>query len=468
MYAAEVDPILALPPDERVARLIAVPEGQWFERKSGAIRPRDLAVALVAFANAEGGTIVIGLSDGQADGVDSRRVNDLRQAPFDFTEPAVRTTVEEWALPGKAGRGLLVVRVEPGERVHQTTAGDCYLRVGDESRRLTFAQRQELEYDRGSTPFDGTAAGVDIRDLEPRQVRAYQDAIGASTPEAMLRARSLLTRDGRVTVAGYLLFAEHPQDLLPHAHVRVLRYAGTERGTGSGLTLEEGADVRCEGSIPEQIARATQAVERLIPRRSALGATGRFEPTEIVPRDAWLEGLVNAVLHRSYSMVGDHVRVEVFPDRLEITSPGRFPGLVDPDAPLMITRQARNPRIARVCSDLGIARELGEGIRRIFDEMRGRGLVDPMYVQTASTVRLVLSAADSVPPEVRAALPRGALRVLDVLRQARRPLGTGQIEELVGITRPTAIRHLRALREAGLVVWSGQSPRDPRAVWRLS
>ena len=67
-------------------------------------------------------------------------------------------------------------------------------------------------------------------------------------------------------------------------------------------------------------------------------------------------------------MVGDHIRVAIFPDRIEIESPGRFPGIVDPDRPLDIARYARNPRIARVCNDLGITQEKGEGILRIFEE----------------------------------------------------------------------------------------------------
>jgi predicted HTH transcriptional regulator len=163
-----------------------------------------------------------------------------------------------------------------------------------------------------------------LADLDLAQVEAYQRAIGASTPEGMLRARGLQMRDGRLTVAAYLLFAENPQDLYPNAHVRVLRYHDIERGAGAGLTLDAAGDVR-------------------------------FEATPVIPRDAWLEGLVNAVLHPSYSMAADHVRVEIFPNRIEIASPRRFPGLADPTRPLDISRYARNPRLARVCSDLGIA-----------------------------------------------------------------------------------------------------------------
>ncbi|MFC4615479.1 ATP-binding protein [Cellulomonas algicola] len=443
-----------------------MPEGQWFERKSGRIAPRDLAVPLVAFANAEGGCIVVGIHSGAVDGVGEGRLNDLREVAQDFTQPVARTRAE--VLTTSDGARVLLLRVDPGERVHETTSGDCYLRVGDESRKLGFAQRQELEYDRGGAPFDGTTVDLGVEDLDASQVSAYQLAIGSSSPESMLRARGLLTRQGRLTVAAYLLFGERPQDAFPNAHVRILRYRDVERGTGAGLTLEDAADVRCEGSIPQQITEAANVIEWFLPDRRALGASGRFERIPVIPRDAWLEGLVNAVLHRSYSMAGDHVRVEIFPDRLEIASPGRFPGLVDPSRPLDISRYARNPRIARVCSDLGIAQELGEGIRRIFDEMRARGLTDPVYTQTAGAVQLTLFFSDALPREVRESLPAGALKVLDVLRRVGRPIGTGQVADAAGVTRPTASRHLQRLQDAGLIKWEGQSPKDPRAAWRLT
>jgi ATP-dependent DNA helicase RecG len=320
---------------------------------------------------------------------------------------------------------LLVFHVEPGEHVHETTGGDCYLRVGDESRRLSFAQRLELEFDRGVAPYDGTPTDTSLAELDEDQVEAYRSRIGSSTPERMLEARNLITRDGRITVAALLLFSSNPQASIPNAYVRVLRYTDFDRGSGSRLTLDDATDIRCEGSIPQQITLAEQAIDQLLPRRRALSSTGRFEGVPAIPRDAWLEGLVNAVVHRSYSLSGDHIRVEIFPDRLEITSPGRFPGLADPTSPLSISRHARNPRVARVCSDLGITQELGEGIRRIFDEMRRRGLSDPLYTQSAAAVRLTLSAADAIPGEIRATLPAGAMQLLDQLRLAGRPLGTG-------------------------------------------
>jgi ATP-dependent DNA helicase RecG len=465
MHPGDVDRVLALPPDEAVEQLAGLRESQWFERKSGRISARNLAIPLVAMANAEGGYVVVGIHDGAAEGVQEDRLNDLRQTAHDFTTPVVRCSATE--LTTTDGKVLLILRTDPGERVHETSKGDVYLRVGDESRRLGYAQRRELEYDRGSAPFDGTPVDADVADLDNEQVVAYQQSIGAQTPEGMLAARDLLTRDGRLTVAGWLLFAERPQSLFPSAVVRVLRYANTNRGTGATMSLFEGGDVRCEGSIPEQITKAAEVIDEWVPKVQALAPSGRFEPRQIIPRDVWLEGLVNAVLHRSYSMAGDHVRVEIFPNRIEIENPGRFPGLADPAKPLSISRYARNPRIVRVCSDLGIARELGEGIKRIFGEMRTLGLTDPIYSQTSGSVRLLLSSADALPDDVRSSLSKGARHVLDVLRLEARPLSTGQVAELVGIARPTASRHLQSLRKHGLVDWDGQGPKDPRASWAL-
>lgn len=217
--------------------------------------------------------------------------------------------------------------------------GECHLRVGDESRKLTFAQRQELHDDRGESHFDGKPLpGLTVQDLAPEQVAAFREA--------------------------------------------------------------------------------AELVDQWVPERRALGPDGRFTGVPLVPRDAWLEGLVNAVVHRSYSMAGDHVRVEIFPNRIEITSPGRFPGLVDTARPLDISRYARNPRLARICADLRIGQELGEGIRRMFREMSARGLQPPGYRQSSGVVHLTLSALKSIDDDVLAALPRGAESLLDVLRQA--------------------------------------------------
>lgn len=469
MPSLDVDRAIALGGAAAAGALLALPEDQWFDRKSSRVQAKDLAVALVAFANAEGGAVVVGLHNGKVEGVSSSQENALRQAALDFTTPPVRASVTALSVPGNdVGETVLIFRVEPGEQVHTVKDGTAYLRVGDQSHKLNAAQHRELLFDRGNAPYEGTPVDLSVSDLDQDQLQSYTSAIGSSSIKAMLAARGLTDRQGRLTVAAELLFDAHPQRELPSAYVRVMRYGETERGTGATMSLEDGHDIRCEGSIPAQITAAARVIDELLPKWRQLRPDGRFEAIPRLPRDAWLEGVVNAVVHRSYSMMGDHIRVEIFPNRVEITSPGRFPGLANPTYPLEISRYARNPRIARVCADLGITRELGEGIKRMFEEMRRRGLVDPIYTQTSGAVHLILMASDAVPAEVLARLTRSTRAVLDEMRLAGRPLGTGHIADLAGVSRPTANRALSALADEGLVEWQGQSARDPRATWRLT
>ncbi len=133
-----------------------------------------------------------------------------------------------------------------------------------------------------------------------------------------------------------------------------------------------------------------------------------------------LEGIVNAVVHRSYSLAGDHIRVEIFDDRVEIESPGRFPGLVNLSDPARVTRFARNPRIARISADLRFGVERGEGVRRIYEEMRLAGLAAPEYFQTSGSVRLALSSSP-VDRELESRLPASGRDLLRLIRELERP-----------------------------------------------
>jgi ATP-dependent DNA helicase RecG len=463
-----LDRILALPPQEVAAALAALPEGQWLERKSIRVQPPQLAQAQVAFANAEGGTIVVGIHEGRVEGTDgqARHRNALMQAAIDHSEPRVpaRSRLVECRNQRGQTDHLLVFDIGASEVVHATSRDEVFLRVGDESRRLTFIQRQELVYDKRQAHFDGTAvADVTPDDLDGDLLHSFAMAVGVGDHGRLLQARGLLTRSGAVTTAAYLLFGRTPQDAFPAAFVRVIRYRGRVRGAGARQELL--ADYACDGSISEVITAAVERVRALEPKRRVLGGGGRFVLQGLVPEPAWLEGIVNAVVHRSYSLGGDHVRVEIFDDRIEVESPGRFPGLVRIADPRKIVRFARNPRIARVCSDLGFGQELGEGIRRMFEEMRLHGLAQPLYTQTAGSVRLTLSAV-LVDPEQAARLPAQYPRILELLR-GEAPVSTGDVAEVLGVAQPTAIRYLKAMREVGLIDWVGKSARDPRAYWRL-
>ncbi len=448
-------------------RLLALRESQWLERKSNRVAPRDLANELIGFANADGGLVVVGLHDGVIEGESTTpgRIDAQMQANIDFCHPPVpaRHRLVECIDSKGEPNDLLVFEIESSDVVHNNQKDEVFLRVGDETRRLGFAHRQELLYDKGQASYEARPVdGAGLDHLDADLLGEYAAAIKAPDPMRLLRARGLAS-EGELTIAGCLLFAEAPQAFFPEAFVRVLRYRGQERGSGARQQLIE--DVRVEGPIPRQLLEAQRQVKRLQPIRRALRSSGRFGDVPLVPEDAWLEGIVNAVVHRSYSMVGDHIRVEIFDDRIEVSSPGRFPGLVDLGDPLRTIRFARNPRLARVCADLNFGQELGEGIRRIFEEMRQAGLTDPVYRQTSGSVELTL-LAEPVDRRLEAGLPENARAIASALRSAGR-LSTGEVTDILGVSRPVAQKELAALREAGVIEWVGKSPKDPRAYWKL-
>lgn len=466
MGTIAVENALNAPTEEVGAALVGIAEDQWLERKSARVAPRDLGNTLIGFANADGGIVVVGLSEGEVEGTNGNleRRNAQFQANVDFCSPPVRARPQLIRCIDREGdlNELLVFEVEPGDAVHANRRDEVFLRVGDENRRLNFTQRHELLYDKGQSSYEAGPSGMSLDSVDEGLLRNYASAVGAPDPKRLLLARGLAAGN-ELTIAGCLLFAKGPQAFFPEAMIRVLRYRGRERGSGARQQLVD--DVRLEGPIPKQLADARAEAKRLQPTRRALGSGGAFEDVPLVPEDAWLEGIVNAAVHRSYSAAGDHIRVEIFDDRIEISSPGRFPGLVDLSNPLEATRFARNPRIARVCSDLSLGQELGEGIRRMFEEMRHAGLTDPVYRQTSGSVELRL-LAEPVDRELEERLPEQARAISRTLRLEGQ-MSTGDLTNALGISRPVVQRELGMLRDAGIVEWVGKSQRDPRAYWRL-
>lgn len=459
--------------EEIAAAFVRPTEGQSLERKGPRIDGRELGNAIIGFANADGGQLVIGIQDGRVLGINretGQRLNEWRQASTRFVQPPANLRFELIECRNASGEPdrIAVLDIESSARVHRNVKGDVYLRVGDANRRLSATEAQELLYDKGESAFDGSPvpeAGnwpFDERAASRflRQVRAR------SAPAEILVARGLaVERDGetQATIAGLLVLGTTPQRFLPEASVRLLRYRGDSRETGARANVI--ADRRIDGPLVQQVRGAARLLRRWLPRAVRLGADARFAPEAIIPEPVWLEAVVNAIVHRSYSVGGDHIRVELFDDRLEVHSPGRLPGIVRPEN-IRETRFARNPRIARALGDLGYGRELGEGVNRMFEEMARVGLPDPVYAQTSSSVRVTL-LADPLARRILERLPRGSERFVEFASR-RGQFTTAEAADLLGVSRPTARRYLYELDEAGLIAHAGSGPKDPRGYWRLA
>ncbi len=146
------------------------------------------------------------------------RRNELAQASLDFCVPPVHVSHQfvDCIADGGEHDHLLVLDVAPTEGVvHANSKDEVYLRVGDENRKLTFAQRQELAFDRGHDSYEARQLpGATVDTLDTTPLSECAGALGAPDPLRLLRARGLLTGD-TPTVAGLLLFDQHPPEPPP-------------------------------------------------------------------------------------------------------------------------------------------------------------------------------------------------------------------------------------------------------------
>ena len=267
-------------------------------------------------------------------------------------------------------------------------------------------------------------------------------------------------RTWRPSVAGLLLLGQIPQAYLPSARVRVLRYSGTDRTTGVQLNTQ--ADVTCDGTLADQVECACKAISAELPAATRLAPTGRFTAAPLLPEAAWLEAVVNAVAHRNYAYGGDYIRVDIFTDRIEVSSPGGFPGFVN-ERNARGSHFARNPAISRVMSDLGYGREIGEGLRRMDRELEAAGFA-PAVLRGGGNSVVVTLLFESVWQRVMALASADAGRFVDHLRQHDR-VTAAEAEDLLGVSRPTSNSFLKRLVAAKLLERIASSPYDRNVHW---
>lgn len=363
-------------------------EGQTFDRKSIRIKPKDLAVTMIAFANADGGDLVVGITDGkkEIEGVDGdeKILNEIRRTPFDFCAPSVNAQVEMVPCVDRTGKDnhVLVFHIEPSLRVYANQADEVFLRVGDKSKKLSFDERFQLMNDKGQSCYEETAVySAELDDIDMSLVDDYCQKSGYSKSSMEFLTENhgyVVERNGKKhpTVASLLMFGKKPQDFLPRASVRFIRYEGTEEKTGTEMNVIK--DVIFEGPVREQIDKSVAFLATQIKERTYLGADGKFITEVEYPEFVRQEMIVNACCHRDLSITGTDIQVKLFDDRLVVESPGNLPGLVRPDN-IRHTHFSRNPRLARYLKTYKYVKEFGEGVDRMCREMEADGLLPIKY-----------------------------------------------------------------------------------------
>ena len=390
--------------------LIKNGENSGVEMKRDVIENRALAKELVAFANFEGGQVLLGVDNsGTIAGL-------TRDKLEEWVMTACRDKIRPELIPYfevvkdvEPGKNVAIVRVERGWGVHHVWHDNhrtYYIRVGSESREASAEELARLFQQRGAFRLEvRPVSGSSMSDLDRRRLSDYfvrvreQDAPIDSDEtgwRSLLINTEILADESPVppaTVAGLLLFGGNVNRYLPQAGIDAVAYPGsskdyaaTERatlrgpmtplfGSSQGNQGNQGWQGNVRGAMTPSFGSGTLVENGLVEqavdfvRRHTSVATQLEDGARRVerwdyPQEAVREAVVNALVHRDYLLSSTDIELSIYDDRLEIISPGVLPNGITPARMKAGCRAARNQLIKDVMRDYGYLEHVGMGVPR--------------------------------------------------------------------------------------------------------
>ncbi len=339
-------------------------ENSAVEFKTANVRPESLAKEMVAFANHLGGRILLGIEDsGAIVGVNKPEIEEwVMNVARNNVVPGLQIDVNEHDI---GGLKLIEVVVPKGlHKPYQTLDGKYLLRVGSTNRQATKEELSRLFQQAGLVHFDiAPVGGLLEQDLNAAALEQYWttyyslDWARLTPPEKtrVLINSDIITPAGEATVGGALLFANNSQKALPQASVVFAVFAGVDKTTD----LVDKKEIT--GTLTQQIDNALGLIKLYLQRSSTLAGAVRVEK-ELVPEKVLREALVNALVHRDYSIQNQKSSVFIFADRIEITSPGALPNTLTIEKLPYGHSAPRNMFLLKFMDNLRYIDGLGRGI----------------------------------------------------------------------------------------------------------
>ena len=341
-------------------------------------RRDDLADAFAAFANAQGGRLVLGINDDRhPQSLEPAQLDALadlvNEVCSDSIEPPLDPRFFRLPVPESPSCGVLVVEVAQGLTVHRSPGGH-FRRRGDSKRLMSADQIRRLTQSRGQSDIAATdtqvVQGTSINSLRPDLWRRYASSRTTEPAEVVLGKLKFLKSDSegvrRATVGGVLLGAHDPTEWLPNAYIQAVCYEGANADAASQLDAQN-----ILGPLDQQIREAMRFVIRNR-RVAARKRPARIDIPQYSER-AVFEAVVNAVVHRDYSIRGSRIRLFMFDDRLELYSPGGLCNSMTTED-LRTSQFTRNELIASRLGQSPVGDAPGAGGRQYFVERRGEGV----------------------------------------------------------------------------------------------
>lgn len=439
-------------------------EDHFFDRKAAAVKGAKIQKVAVAFANADGGEAFIGISDEKEEPDASKRwkgaphIEDYNQHIQALTEvqPALPIDLTFLKIEGQSDY-VLKIQVEKSQSVHKTSDGSIYERKGAQSLPVVDPTRiTALSFAKGAVSYEDFAVedsvAEDVVD-SPRLAEFLADYSPATDPLELSINKNLIDRKTfKPRVAGLLLFASEPASLMPKkCSVRIVRYETKEDDPERDHL---GPIETIDGPLYQLIHKTVNRVTELM---SAISVWTTDGPKAMAypPETLW-EIVVNALVHRDYSM-SDDVQIQIFDNRIEVLSPGRLPAFVTKDN-ILDVRYARNPKVVGMLSRYKNPpnKDIGEGLNTAFQKMKDWRLRSPEIIDEGNYVRVLI-------PHAPLATPQEA--IMEFIGK-HGTITNKQARDITGIKSENAMKsEFYKLRDAGLIEMIPEL-KGNKAAWR--
>jgi len=423
-----------------------------------------LAELVVSFANALGGTIVVGMDE----------QGRVYPGVSENLEPVLKRALQLCAPPFMAGEQpefhteetpegqVAAILIRPTSYQVNIEGRGAFVRSGKLNVRLS--PEQALRGGRAAPMYsfeDQVIAGATVEDFDEAVIEEYQRNRIKRGPTGESFARTELLRDvgaidasGLPTVAGMLLFGRRPQQFLSQAGVLIVRFEGTSIREAAHSARRYTRRVEVVGPAARIVERTWEVLFEEIRHQPYVEGLQRLE-TYDYPPEAVREAVMNAICHRDYSIQGQRVEIRLFDDRMEIMSPGGLPGHITLDN-ILDEHYSRNPRLVRGLYYWGYIEELGQGIDIIYDTMSRDHHPTPQLHDTGRNFTVtLLSAVDTLAAGLEEELNPRQARALQFLAKNER-ITNSQYQQLCPDVTPETLRlDLKDLVERGVLLRVG-------------
>ncbi|WP_162923575.1 RNA-binding domain-containing protein [Arachidicoccus soli] len=362
---------------EEVKLLIAQGEGYNLEfKRSLPSKASELAEEICAFANAAGGTLLIGIDDkGFIHGISIDNNHRSRlQNILNCIEPKVDIVSEEINIDGKT---ILSLRCPSGKERPYTVSGSIIVRNGPNSEKITSVQRMRDFFQHSDRIFfdEGTCKQFKYpEDFDKKFFKEFMSVAGISEvldEEIILSNLQLKAGNGHFKNGTVLFFGNDPQRFYPQSITRCLLF----KGTNKTYILD---DKIFTGNLLQQYNGALAYLRQKLNLNYIIEGTGPRKEVLEIPEDIFKECLLNALAHRDYYEKGAVTHVEIFDDRIDITNPGGLVHSISKEE-FGTKSLSRNPLIFGLFLRMNMVEKIGSGINRMKEGMSQANLPEPYF-----------------------------------------------------------------------------------------